>query len=67
MVVGDAVLLLLDAQDIDGALGAGEEIGAVLGVEEAPQRLDPLDDHQEIVAAEREYGIDQIVPRALIA
>ena len=66
LVVGYVVFLLLDAQDVDGALGAGEQIGAVLGVEEFPERLDPLDDHQEIVAAEREHGIDQIVPRALL-
>ena len=31
-----------------------------------PERLDPLDDHQQIVAAESEHGIDQIVPRALL-
>ena len=40
---------------------------AVLGVEEFPERLDPRDDHQQVVAAECEHGIDQIVPRALIA
>ncbi len=32
-----------------------------------PERLDAPDDHQEVVAAEREHGIDQIVPRALLA
>ena len=67
MVIACAVLLLLDAQDVDGALGAGEQIGAVLGVEEFSQRVDALDDHQEVVAAEREHRVDQIVPRALIA
>ena len=40
---------------------------AVLGIEELPERLDPAHDHQEIVAAKREHGIDQIVPRALVA
>ena len=62
------VLLLLDAEDVGGALVAGEQILAVLGVEEFAQRLDPADDEHEIVLAfEREHGIDQIVPRALLA
>ena len=67
MVVAYAVLLLLDAEDVDGALGAGEQIGAVFGLEEFAQRFDARDDHQEVVlAAEREHRIDQIVPRALL-
>ena len=62
------VLLLLDADDVGRALVAGEQILAVLGVEEFAQRLDPADDEQEIVLAfQREYGIDEIVPRALLA
>ena len=40
---------------------------AVLGVEEAAKRLDPAHDHEQIVATEREHGIDEIVPRALVA
>ena len=40
---------------------------AVLGVEEVPKRLDAADDHEQVVAAERKHGIDQIVPRALVA
>ena len=67
LVVSYVVFLFLDAQDVDGPLGAGEQIGAVFGVEEFPERLDPLDDHQEIVAAESEHGIDQVVPRALLS
>ena len=50
VVVGLRVLLLLDAQDVGGAAIAGEEVPAVLGVEEAPERLDAADDHQEVVA-----------------
>ena len=62
------VLLLLDAQDIGRALGAGEQALAVFGVEEFAERFDAADDQQEIVLAfEREHGIDQIVPRALLA
>ena len=62
------VLLLLDADDVGRALGAGEQALAVLGVEEFPERLDPADDQQEIVLAfEREYGVDEVVPRALFA
>ena len=45
------VLLLLDAQDIGRAFDAGEQILAVVGVEEFAERLDAADDHQEIVLA----------------
>ena len=49
-------------------LVAGEQVLAVLGVEEFAERLDPADDEQEIVLAfEREHGIDEIVARALLA
>src|SRR5215207_4898745 len=48
-VVGARILLLLDAKDVGGAAIAGEEVPAVLGIEEAPERLDPPDDHQEVV------------------
>ena len=62
------VLLLLDGEDVRRALGAGEQVLAVVGVEEFSERLDAADDHQEIVlASEREHGIDQIMPRALLA
>ena len=39
-VVGAAVLLLLDLEDVGGALDAGEKVLAVIGVEELRQRLD---------------------------
>ena len=55
-------------KDVARALGAGEQVLAVVGVEEFAERLDAADDHQEIVlAAEREHRIDEIVPRALLA
>ena len=63
-----AVLLFLGAQDVGGAAIAGEQVLAVLGVEQAPERLDAADDHEEIVlAGQREHRVDQIVPRALVA
>ena len=43
------VLLLLDAEDVGRALGAGEQVLAVLGVEEFAQRLDAADDQHEVV------------------
>ena len=47
---------------------AGEQVLAVLGVEEFAERLDAADDEEKIVLAfEREDRIDQIVPRALLA
>ena len=47
---------------------AREQTFAVLGVEEFSQRLDAADDEEKIVLAfEREHGIDEIVPRALLA
>jgi len=67
-VKGPLVLLLLDRENIAGALGAGEQVLAVVGVEEFSERLDATDDHQEIVLAfEREHGVHEIVPRALVA
>ncbi len=40
---------------------------AILGVEEEPKRLDPAHDREQIVFAEREHRVDEIVPRALVA
>ena len=55
-------------ENIARALGAREQVLAVVGVEELAERLDPADDHQEIVLAlQREHRIDEIVPRALVA
>ena len=63
-----AVLLLLDAENVCGALGAGEQVLAVVGIEEFAERFDAADDHQEIVLAfKSEYGIDEVVARALLA
>ena len=63
-----AVLLLLGAQDVGGAAIAGEQVLAVVAVEQRAQRLDAADDHQQIVLArQREHRVDQIVPRALVA
>ena len=54
------VLLLLDADDVGRALVAGEQVLAVLGVEEFSQRLDAADDQQKIVLAfERKHSIDE--------
>ncbi len=39
---------------------------AVLGIEETPERLDAAHDHQQVVAAESEHRVDEIVTRALI-
>src|SRR5208282_5968271 len=63
-----AVLPFLGAQDVGGAAIAGEQVLAVLRVEQAPQRLDPPDDHQKVVLArQREHRVDEVVPRALVA
>src|SRR6516165_6671810 len=60
--------LLLDGEDVVCALGAGEQVLAVIGVEEFAKRLDTADDHQEIVLAiEREHGVHEIMTRALLA
>ena len=62
------VLLLLDADDVGGALITCEKILAVLGIEEFSQRFDTADDQQQIVLTfEREYGIYEVMPRALVA
>ena len=45
-----------------------EQHGAVVGLQELAQRLDPLDDQRQVVLpAQREHRIDQIVPRPLLA
>ena len=66
--VGCLVLLLLDREDVRRALDAGQQVRAVVGLQESLQRLDALDDQRQIIlAAEREHGVDQVVPRALLA
>ena len=63
-----AVLLFLGAQDVCGAAIAGQQVLAVLGVEQLSERLDPADDHEKIVLPrQREHRIDQIVARAFFA
>ena len=63
-----AVLLLLDTDDIGGALVAGEQALAVFALEEFSQSFDPADDEEKIVLAfEREHRVDEIVARALVA
>ena len=62
------VLHLFDAEDVNGALVAGEQILSIVGVEEFAQRLDTPDNEQEVVLAfERIYGINEVVPGALLA
>ena len=63
-----AILLFLGPQDVGGAAIADEQVFAILGIEQAPERLDPAHDHQKIVLARQgEDGVDEIVPRALVA
>src|SRR5262249_60553477 len=67
-VEGRAVALLLDAQDVGGALRTGEQIPAIVAVEEFSQRLDPADDQDEVILVlQRKHRIDEIVTRALLA
>ena len=67
-VIALAVFLLFDAQDVRPALDAGEQILAVVGVEEFTQRLDAAHDEQQVILPfEREHSIDEIVLRALLA
>ena len=55
-------------EDVGGALDAGEQVGAVVGLQERVERFDALDDQRQVVlAAEREHRIDQVVPLALLA
>ena len=63
-----SVLFLLGAQNVGGAAIAGEQVLAVLAVEQTPQRLDPTDDRKEIVlAGQGEDRVDEIVPGTLVA
>ena len=62
------VLLLFDRKDVARALDAGKQVLAVIGIQELAERLDAADHEKQIIlAAEREHGVDQIMPRALLA
>ena len=55
-------------ENVARALGAREQVLAVIGIEEFSQCLDAADDHQEIVLAlQREHGVDEIVAGTLLA
>jgi hypothetical protein len=60
-------LLLLGAEDVGGALVAGQQIGPVVGGEEGGQGLDPAHDADEVVVAQSEDGGDEVVALALVA
>ena len=63
--MGFPALLL---QNIRRALIAGEEIGAIVGLDKRLQRMNPREQTDEIVlAAEREYRVDQVVPNPGLA
>ncbi len=65
--VARLVLLLLDGEDVLCALDAGQQVSAVVGLQELGQSLDALDDEGEVVlAGQREDGVDQVMPRALV-
>src|SRR5262249_18510308 len=60
------VLLLLDSDDIGCTLVAGEQILAVLGVEEFSKSLEAADDRNNTcLAAHMKNGVYKIVPRSL--
>ena len=67
-MIGAAVLLLLDAENVRGALVACEQALAVVGSKELAQRLDAADDEEKVVLPfSCQYGVDKIMTRALLA
>ena len=65
---GTLVLLLLDGQNVGRALGAGQQVFAVVTVEELAERFNAAHDHQQIVLTfKSKHRVNQIVPRTLIA
>ena len=60
-------LLLFRRQNVRRALIAREQVRAVFGFQERVERFDARDDADEIVVAECEHGVDQIVALALLA
>ena len=65
---GPLVSLFLDREDVARALGAGEQILAVIGIEELAERLDAANHHQKVIlVAKRKHRIDKVMPRALLA
>jgi len=66
-IKGAVVLLLLDLENVGGALDASEKILAVITFKEFGERFHPANDHQQIILpAEREHGIDQVVTCTLV-
>ena len=63
------VFLLLDADDIGRTFVAGEQILAVLGVEEFSKGVNPTHDRNEarLPAADIKHGVDKVVPRTIVA
>lgn len=54
----------LDPQDVGGPPDTGEQVLSLLGVEEAPERLDARDDNSQVVlAGQGDHSVDQVVAR----
>ena len=70
-VEGAPVLLLLDAQDVGGTAIAGEQVLAVLGVEETAERFDAATTEKRQLcprtSESRRHRVEEIVARALVA
>ena len=46
-----AIFLFFNAKNVGGALHTGQQILAIIGVEEFGQRFNPARDHQQIIDA----------------
>ena len=53
-------------EDVRGALVAREQVCAVFGIKERAQSFDAARDEHEVIFAEREDGVDQVVALAFI-
>ena len=65
--LGQRALLLLGLEDVHRPLVARQQVGAVVGGEEVRQGLHPRHDADEVVVAQGEDRVHQVVALALIA
>ena len=66
-VIGCAVFLFLNRQDISCSLSSGQQVLAIFGCKKIAQRFNTPDDQRDIILpAKRKDRVDQIVPHAFI-
>ena len=64
---GFAVFFLFNPQNISRPLDPGQQIGPIIRLKERSKRLNPLDDHHQVIlSAKRDLSVDQVVTSTLV-